>query len=175
MASPAPPTPLQNVYYERKTGTPRPCYVCNRPTQTVLATIKTEDFLYTCDGHLSDPASPIAAPAPPPGPSAEDIRKVVADYNAREARKKKGAEKKDDKDKDKDKDGKDGKKDSAKSPSPAPASVPVATTPPAPTHRKFALHRQMFEMRKNELKRKDMQSKAREVGRGLPQVPRTAF
>lgn len=39
----------------QKTATARPCYVCNRPTQTVLATIKTEDFLYTCDSHLSDP------------------------------------------------------------------------------------------------------------------------
>lgn len=75
--------PLQNVYYERvspgrdtrmlppstistqprpvaqtdrqKIGTERPCYVCNRPTTTVLATIKAEDFIYTCESHLSDP------------------------------------------------------------------------------------------------------------------------
>ena len=28
--------------------------MCMRPTTTVLATIKSEDFLYTCDGHLED-------------------------------------------------------------------------------------------------------------------------
>ena len=28
--------------------------MCMRPTTTVLATMKSEDFLYTCDGHLED-------------------------------------------------------------------------------------------------------------------------
>ncbi len=46
---------LQNVYYERKAGTARPCFVCRAGTTTVLATAGTQDFLYTCDKHLSDP------------------------------------------------------------------------------------------------------------------------
>jgi hypothetical protein len=81
MASSSSPATLQNIYYERvsprthssrysrcppvhsfgvtadasqKVATARPCYICRRPTQTVLATIKTEDFLYACDGHLTD-------------------------------------------------------------------------------------------------------------------------
>jgi hypothetical protein len=40
---------------QQKVATERPCYICRRPTQVVLATIKTEDFLYTCIGHLTDP------------------------------------------------------------------------------------------------------------------------
>ena len=48
------------------------------------------------------------------------------------------------------------------------------SSPPA-THRKFALHRQIFDMRKNEIKRREQSVKAREVGRGLPQVPKGMF
>ncbi|WWC61468.1 uncharacterized protein I303_104052 [Kwoniella dejecticola CBS 10117] len=183
---------LQNVYYERKTGTARPCYICHRPTTTVLATLKTEDFLYTCEGHLLDAASPISPPTPAasPGPSAEDIKKVIAEHQAREARK---AEKGNNDSKDKDKEGaedkdkvknKDKDKDQVKSPASNTPSIPTATSPspspsqpplPAPTHKKYALHRHIFEMRKNELKRKEMGNKAKEVSRGLPQVPRTGF
>ncbi|WVQ98435.1 hypothetical protein IAU59_005558 [Kwoniella sp. CBS 9459] len=181
---------LQNVYYERKTGTPRPCFICNRPTQTVLATLKTEDFLYTCDGHLTDPASPIAPPITSAGPSADDIKKVISDYHTREARKaEKGKDKDKDKNetdtgKDKDKDEKEEAKSDDKAapsssvpstPSTPTTSVPVSSTPPAPTHKKFALHRHIFEMRKHELRRKEQGAKAKEVSKGLPQVPRTAF
>ncbi|KGB76690.2 hypothetical protein CNBG_2528 [Cryptococcus deuterogattii R265] len=188
MASPAlqkptTPGPLQNVYYERKVATEKPCYICHRPTTTVLTTLKMEDWLYTCDGHLSDPgfASLIPPPTPasstPTKPSAEDIRKVVTEYQARESAKSKSAAERDkedgsgykDQDKKKEKD-----KESPKSPaSPTPASTP--TPAPTPTHRKFALHRAIFDMRRNELKRREMGVKAREVGRGLPQVPRTGF
>ncbi|OCF55062.1 hypothetical protein L486_07172 [Kwoniella mangroviensis CBS 10435] len=169
---------LQNIYYERKTGTPRPCYICNRPTTTVLATLKTEDFLYSCDGHLTDSASPIPTPASTPGPSADDIKKVIADYHQREARKSDKGDK--DKDKDKGKDEQEKEKgndvkvvDSPKSPSTP--SIPTSSTPQNPTHRKFQLHRHIFEMRKNELRRKEQGNKAKEVSKGLPQVPRTAF
>ncbi|EAL19441.1 hypothetical protein CNBH0130 [Cryptococcus deneoformans B-3501A] len=186
MASPAlqkstTPGPLQNIYYERKVATEKPCYICRRPTTTVLATLKMEDWLYACDGHLSDLASLIPPPTPasptPAKPSPEDIRKVVAEYQAREAGRSKSAAGKDKEGeggpKDQDK-GKEKGRESPKSPaSPAPASTP--TPAPTPTHRKFALHRAIFDMRRNELKRREMGVKAREVGRGLPQVPRTGF
>ena len=38
----------------QKVATAKPCYICKRPTETVLSTIKTEDFLYTCESHLTD-------------------------------------------------------------------------------------------------------------------------
>ncbi|ODN72677.1 hypothetical protein L202_08116 [Cryptococcus amylolentus CBS 6039] len=167
MAAPANSAVLQNIYYERKVGTAKSCYICHRPTTTVLATLKTEDFLYTCEVHLSDPgfASPIAPPPQLSAPSAEDIRKVVADYHARDSRKKEASAKPDEKEKD--------PKD-AKSPSPAPSpapTVPTSTPPAQPTHRKFALHGKMFEIRKQEMRRREQGVKAREVGRGLPQSP----
>lgn len=134
-------------------------------------------------------ASPIAPPPTPPGPSADDIRKVISDYEARQAKKAaagtaaggdskgKEADGKEDKSA---KDAKDGNKASSspsRIPSSTPASPPAAATPAAApaTHRKFALHRQIWEMRRQEMKRKEMSSKAKEVGRGLPQVPRGNF
>ncbi|WRT66825.1 uncharacterized protein IL334_003788 [Kwoniella shivajii] len=175
---------LQNVYYERKTGTPKSCYICRKPTTTVLATLKIEDFLYTCEGHLTDPASPISPPAATSGPSADDIKKVISDYQSREARK---FSKIEEKDKDKDQEKKDEKgeidkikekdkdQDKPKSPEASTPSIPTASTPVSPTHRKFALHRHIFEMRKNDIRKREQGIKAKEVSKGLPQVPRTAF
>ncbi|KAL1406114.1 hypothetical protein Q8F55_007797 [Vanrija albida] len=194
-------TPIQNIYYERKTATARACYICHRPTQTVLATLKAEDYLYTCDGHLGDVGFATALASPAPGPSADDIRKVVAEYGAREARK---AEKKDGEDKDKDKDkasafslggiasgiaggvgavasgvgsavgltGGD-EKDEAKAPTPPiTANIPSSS---APSHKKYALHRSIFEARRADLIRKQQTARAKEVSKGLPQVPRGSF
>ena len=122
---------------------------------------------------LENSASPISPPSTPaPGPSADDIKKVIADYQAREARKgekgkDKDGEKKDDKsksgesDKDKDKDKKK-KTDGAVSP----PSIPLTTPSPAATHRKFALHRQIFDMRRADLKRKTQGVQAKEVSKG---------
>ncbi|BEJ00097.1 hypothetical protein CcaverHIS631_0411390 [Cutaneotrichosporon cavernicola] len=186
---------FQNVYYERKVGTSQPCYVCRRPTTTVLATLKTEDFLYTCQGHLTDVATLIAAPS---GPSADDIRKVVDEYRARETRRTETKAEKDDKD-DKDKDKEKKEKESGgllsylpslpgfgheekessspKSPrSPAPVTpVNVPSSPAPPAHRKFALHRAIFSSRQGELARKAQTARAKEVSKTLPQAPRGSF
>lgn len=106
------------------------------------------------------------------GPSPEDIKKVIADYHVREAKKAEAAKeqgKEDEKEKEGSKDAKDQKVVEI----PSSPSIPV-TSPPA-SHRKFALHRQIFDMRKSELRRRDQGNKAREVGKGLPQVPRGMF
>lgn len=78
---------------------------------------------------------------------------------------------------------------------PVPAPIPVPTASPPASHRKFALHRSMFDMRRNELRRKEQVGKATEVskggyrlsegtegeervtdwGVGMPQVPRSPF
>lgn len=47
--------PLQNIYYERKAATAKACFVCRTPSTTVLATVDTKDFIYTCEKHLNDP------------------------------------------------------------------------------------------------------------------------
>ena len=53
--------------------------MCMRPTTTVLATIKSEDFLYTCDGHLEDAnfASRIKV-------TAEEIAEVKREWEERQ-------------------------------------------------------------------------------------------
>lgn len=127
-------------------------------------------FSSKCSASLIPPPTP--ASSTPAKPSAEDIRKVVAQYQARESAKSKSAAGKDKGDgsgsKGQDKEKEKGK-ESPKSPaSPAPASTP--TPAPTPTHRKFALHRAIFDMRRNELKRREMGVKAREVGRGKPSL-----
>ncbi len=61
----------------------------------------------------------------------------------------------------------------AKSPASAAPTSPLPVAPPA--HRKFTLHRQIWEMRKAEIKKREMTTKAKEVGRGLPQVPHGRF
>ena len=101
-------------------------------------------------------------PAAAPGPTAEDIRKVIAEHKAREARKDKDKEK----DKDKDKPEQDAKDAKPKAPAPPTSPSPVPVASPPPSHRKYALHRAMFEMRRTELRRKDQAGKAKEVSRG---------
>ena len=104
-----------------------------------------------------------SAPPAPSGPSAEDVKRVISEYESRKTIKDDSAKS--------DKDSKDKEKEKASATPPATASpIPVAT--PAATHRKFALHRQIFDMRRNEIKRKEMGMRAKEVGKGLPQVPR---
>jgi hypothetical protein len=140
------------------TGTPKACYVCYKPTATVLATIDTVDFLYTCTTHLDDYnfASKLggvdgAGGGRKMGLSEEEIAKVKQEWEekqkmkaekekekAKEAKEKADAEK-DDKDKDKEKEKKDSNSTTPKTPvsPPQPAS-------PKPTHDRYALHRDFF-------------------------------
>jgi len=133
--------------------------------------------------------APASIPAPP-GPSQDEIRKIVAEYKAKEEKKSKSDA--EDKDKEKDKEDKDKEKEKSKPTVPAPAPAPAAAAVAA-VHRKFALHRQIFDMRRDDIKRKEQGVKAREVGKGasfsfyvgvcwanakcvgLPQVPRGMF
>ncbi|KAJ2915011.1 hypothetical protein MD484_g5386, partial [Candolleomyces efflorescens] len=137
-----------NVYYKRTAGTAKSCYVCYRPTPTVLATINTVDFIYVCPGHLSDSnfASRIAdAEAPAKSSvSAEEIAKIKQEW---EDKQKKKQEKEKEKGKEEKEDGKDKKsdagssKEASKSPTPAPAA---STKPAAPAHERYSLHRDFY-------------------------------
>jgi hypothetical protein len=55
-------SPEADTRAPQKVATAKPCYICRRPTRTVLATLKTDDFVYTCDAHLTDTS---AFPHPP--------------------------------------------------------------------------------------------------------------
>ncbi|OBZ76441.1 hypothetical protein A0H81_03811 [Grifola frondosa] len=122
-----------NMYYKRAVGTARPCYICHKPTTTVLATINTVDFLYSCDSHLTDPG-------------AEEIAKVKEEWEERQKKKQEKAKEKEstkdqkDEGKDKDQDNTDknsekGSKDTKKTP--GSWSPPVSVSPPStPSHQR---------------------------------------
>ncbi|KAF2692246.1 DUF1742-domain-containing protein [Lentithecium fluviatile CBS 122367] len=47
---------LQNTWHHRKVseGSGKACWICYKPTTSVLITPDSKDFFYTCVGHLSD-------------------------------------------------------------------------------------------------------------------------
>jgi hypothetical protein len=171
------------------TATGRACYVCSKPTATCLATTNAIDFIYTCDAHLSDPgfATEIITAdtnaAPKGAVSKEEIARVKAEWEAKEARKKDSKAKaptgeqgaaegaKDDAVDDKKKSSSD------KSPSPpVPGSLP---SPPAassssatPTHKRYSLHRDFYAMRQAEHRRKRQTKQTHELAPRLPGAPR---
>lgn len=135
--------------------------MCYKPTTTVLATINTVDFLYTCPGHLEDRgfASKLGGVdgvggGRKMGLSDEEIAKVKEEWEqkqkakvekekekAKKEKEKKEGDEGDSKDKDKDKDKETGK-DESKSPK-IPGSLSTST-PPTPAHERYALHRDYF-------------------------------
>ncbi|KAI0092463.1 VPS4-associated protein 1 [Irpex rosettiformis] len=178
-----------NLYYKRAVGTPRACYVCYKPTTTVLATANTVDFIYTCDTHLSDRGFATllgetgdgvgAGGAKKLGLSSEDIAKVKEQWEERQKRKQekekekekeKGSKdaKKEDKDKDKD----DTKP--AKAPTP-PAAVSNPSPAPPAAHQRYSLHRDVFAMRLADHRRRRQTSQAQALAPMLPSAPRSAL
>ncbi|KAA1466078.1 DUF1742-domain-containing protein [Dentipellis sp. KUC8613] len=185
-----------NLYYKRTAGTPKACYVCYKPTPTVLATANAVDFIYTCDAHLKDPGfatqlgdsgdgvSPGGAKKM--GLSPEEIAKVKEEWEEKQRRKKEKAEKakaekeaaaKDGEKKDEDKESA-GKDKKSKSPSPmpkTPGSLPASPSgsgTPTPSHDRYALHRDLFAMRLNEHRKQRQSKQMRELAPKLPGAPR---
>ena len=156
------------------TGTPKACYVCYKPTTTVLATINTTDFLYTCDTHLTDPgfassvseSSDGASGVRKLGPSPEEIEKVKNEWEETQKRKQEKEKEKESEKKDKDKEeGKESLKDTKPMASPP---TPVAR---APTHQKFVLHRDMFALRLSEHRKRRQTAQAKELAPRFPGAP----
>ncbi|ESK93711.1 hypothetical protein Moror_1409 [Moniliophthora roreri MCA 2997] len=180
-----------NLYYKRTAGTPKACYVCYKPTTTVLATINTVDFIYTCPGHLSDPgfasqvgeANDGASGARKLGLSSEEIAKVKAEWEEKQRLKEKKEKEKEKDDKAKDDKTKDDKKDDKKDdedekPKSKPAS-PTTATPSSPspspgaTHQRYTLHRDFFSMRLAEHRKRRQATQAKELAPRLPGAPRS--
>jgi AAA-ATPase Vps4-associated protein 1 len=176
------------------TATPRACYVCSKPTTVCLATTNATDFLYACEAHLSDTGfatelvdpGVAAAAAAKEAVSKEEIERIKAEWEAKEARKK---EKDKGKDKDKDSKAKSGGKDAggeaemeegggkkgAKSPSPSgtsPTAAGSGSGAATPTHKRYSLHRDFFAMRQAEHRRKRQTNQTQELAPRLPGAPR---
>ncbi|KAJ7283498.1 VPS4-associated protein 1 [Mycena rebaudengoi] len=173
-----------NLYYKRVRSPQHPSIVCYKPTTTVLATINTVDFFYTCATHLTDPGfgSPVVDPKPAtdkPALTEEDISKVIAEWKDRQKKKKAEEEKeKEKKDKDKQAEGKSNDKsennnkakdkDAADSP-----KFPGSLSPkPTPTHERFTLHRDMFALRQGEHRKRRQTAQAKDLARQIPSAPR---
>ncbi|GKZ21854.1 hypothetical protein AbraIFM66951_009387 [Aspergillus brasiliensis] len=110
---------LQNIWHLRRVAdtAAKSCYICYKPSSSVLITPDNRDFFYVCPSHLQDRhfCSPIvdteaAAAKAKEEAMAREIEKVKKEYEEKQQRKKnKDAEKEKDKkenDKDKEKDDK---------------------------------------------------------------------
>ncbi|KAH9482442.1 hypothetical protein JR316_0004542 [Psilocybe cubensis] len=169
-----------NCYYKRTAGTPKACYACYKPTTTVLATINTVDFLYTCPIHLTDSgfATLISDGEEKHTISADEIAKVKAEWEEKQKKKlekeKEKEKEKDNKDKSEaDKKDKETKKEPSKSP-PMPGSLSATPSPSTPkgTHERYALHRDFFAMRQAEHRKRRQATQAKELAPRLPGAPK---
>jgi len=163
-----------NLYYKRTTAIAKACYICYKPTVTVLATIDTTDFLYTCAIHLSDHgfATRVFEPEVENKISAslEDIAKVREEWEEKQRRKKE--KEKADKDKDKDKAADEGEKKEDDGKMKVPGSLPTSgSTTTKPTHEKYILHRDIFALRVSEHRRRRQTSQAKDLAPRLPGAP----
>lgn len=169
-------------------ATPKACYVCLRPTATVLATTQSVDFFYACDGHLIDPgfatqvgeAGDGVSGVRKLGLSEEEIKKVKEEWEERQRKKKerekaeKEKAKEEDKDKDKSAESKDKKeKTSPSTPTPSPQPTPVPA--PKPTHQRYTLHRDMFAMRLTVHRKRRQTEQAKKIAPKLPSAPHNAI
>ncbi|KAL0572235.1 hypothetical protein V5O48_009717 [Marasmius crinis-equi] len=154
-----------NLYYKRTAATAKACYVCSKPSTTVLATINTTDFIYACPTHLTDPGFATRVQEEKPKPSEEDIARVKKEWE--EKKKKKQEEEKKEKEEDK-------KDDEPKKEKEKEFEKPQSPTP-KPSHEKYTLHRDMFSMRQYEHRKSRQTSQAKELGPRLPGAPNTVI
>ncbi|PVI07796.1 DUF1742-domain-containing protein [Periconia macrospinosa] len=105
---------LQNIWHHRKVAenSKKACWICYKPTESVLITPDNKDFFYICTGHLSDggfcrPDADEAAAAAARKKKEEldrEIENVKKEYEEKQKLKReKRKEKQKEKDKDKDK------------------------------------------------------------------------
>jgi len=181
---------FQNIYYRRATATARACYVCSKPTTTCLATANAVDFLYTCEAHLSDTgfATELVDPASASNKQAvskEEIARIKAEWEAKEAQKKKAKATVASKESGKDGDEKDvggkgedekrvegGKNgDSARAGSGSPSLSATGSGAATPTHKRYSLHRNFYAMRQDEHRRRRQTKQMQELAPKFPGAP----
>jgi len=176
----------------KTTATPKACFVCYKPTNTVLATINTVDFLYTCPVHLTDRnfASPLGESSDSLGGGGprkmgltdEEIAKVKEEWEERQKKKeeKEKAKKKEEgegkgkgKEKEKEKVDDNEKEKEMETTTPGSFSSNAATPPPTtPAHQRFTLHRDFFAMRLSQHRKRRQMVQVKELAPRLPGAPR---
>ncbi|GJJ07668.1 hypothetical protein Clacol_001873 [Clathrus columnatus] len=136
------------------TATAKSCFICFRPTTTVLATINT------------------AVEQEKPKVSDEEIKRIKEEWEEKQRRKEKAGDKEKDKNSDKDKK-ESSPKPKSTPPGPTPMPVITTTTTPKPTHERYVLHRSIWAMRLAEHKKKRQATAAKQVAPRLPIAPRS--
>jgi len=172
---------LQNVWHHRRVAdnSAKACWVCFKPSTSVLITPDNKDFFYICAGHLKDrqfcraDEDEVAAAAAMKAKEELDreIEKVKQEYDEKQKRKKekrKAKEKEKGKDKEKNKDAKKNdeeedekdekeKDDKIKELSKAKDAPKVDDGP-----RIYSLHKNFYQMRIDRLRNAEMAKRNRE-------------
>ncbi|OAX35263.1 DUF1742-domain-containing protein [Rhizopogon vinicolor AM-OR11-026] len=169
-----------NLYYKRTAATAKACYICYKPTATVLATIDTADFLYTCAVHLSDHGFATRVFEPEVenkiGASLEEIAKVKEEWEEKQRRKKEKEKQKEKEKADKDKAADEDEKKEDESKLKVPGSLATSgSTTPKPAHEKYILHRDIFALRVSEHRRRRQTTQAKDLAPRLPGAPSSSL
>ncbi|OGM44370.1 hypothetical protein ABOM_006839 [Aspergillus bombycis] len=161
--------PFQNIYHLRRVAdtAAKACYVCHKPSSSVMITPDNKDFFYVCPVHLKDRhfCSPIVDTEDEEKKKkeealAKEIEKVKKEYEERQKKKKdKAKEKKSDEEPKKEegsssdkKEGNDEKErdDKIESLKKSAQSTSTSTSDDGP--RIFALHKNFYQMRIDRLR-----------------------
>ncbi|MCJ1412546.1 hypothetical protein MMC19_006641 [Ptychographa xylographoides] len=168
---------LSNVWHLRTVAeaSSKPCYICYKPSTSVLITPDNKDYFYTCRGHLTDKGfcSPIVNEAEVAAKKKKEemereIELVKKEY-AEKMKKKKGKDKKDPKAEATEKDekiaeGDDEQKAAEKEKDDKINAIsgrdPVAVANDIP--RIYALHKNFFQMRLDRIRNAEISKRNRE-------------
>ncbi|THH11254.1 hypothetical protein EW145_g765 [Phellinidium pouzarii] len=181
-----------NIYYKRTAATQKACFVCDRPTATVLATKDSVDFFYACDVHLDDPGFAFflgengdsASDVRKPILSDEEIQKVKEEYEEKQRKRKEKEKEKENettttstkidvKDEEKDR-GKEKEKEKEKE-NKSTVLLPSQSLSPTHVHQRYSLHREIYAMRQGVHRRRRQAAQAKEVAPRLPSAPRSTM
>ncbi|KAB8254365.1 VPS4-associated protein 1 [Aspergillus pseudonomiae] len=158
---------FQNIYHLRRVAdtAAKACYVCHKPSSSVMITPDNKDFFYVCPVHLKDRhfCSPIVDTEDEEKKKkeealAKEIEKVKKEYEEKQKKKKdKTKEKKSDEESKKEegsssdkKEGNDEKERDDKIESLKKSAQPTSTSDDGP--RIFALHKNFYQMRIDRLR-----------------------
>ncbi|MCJ1315151.1 hypothetical protein MMC15_000467 [Xylographa vitiligo] len=172
---------LSNVWHLRTVAesSSKPCYVCYKPTVSVLITPDNKDFFYACRGHLKDRGfcSPVVDEAAKKKEELDrEIELVKKEYEEKLAKKKKSKDKKDLKEEGQEGTAKEAEKekdDKIKAISSRETSSVADEIP-----RIYTLHKNFFQMRLDRIRNAEISKRNRERLKNptaFPSVPSGAL
>lgn len=184
--------PFANTYHRRAVApsASKPCYVCYKPTPTVLNQADSKDFFYICPGHLTDRgfATPLTDPTAEAAKAKKEalekeIEVVKKQWEEKQKKKKKGKDKSKKEEKDKGKKIKDDDEPAAEEEEKDPVEKLKELEGRKTEQEKmgedgprmFELQKSVFQMRVQRLRGREQARAVQERMRGLgplPSVPR---